>query len=213
MLALSFKPYTAPSRFKKLVKFVDLKHNKQLKTTLYKLTRLKTIGGKKQSSRRVVLNHYQPVQQLVYKEAFSQFTFIADFDFLKPFFKELVLLKDIYGRVSYKPALNIYYPGFTFKYARIPKIMYMMYDYRGYAIPLQNIPYYINFSYIFNYHNHKPVFCRSTGVFAYKKRDPLRSKLMYVIMPSGEAKYFLGRRLCYLGYIDSYSKEDIYFGK
>ena len=57
-----------------------------------------------------------------------------------------------------------------------------------------------------------PNLVKSNGSFAYKKRDPLRSKLMYVILPSGQAKYFFDTKYCYLGFIDSYKKEDFFLG-
>lgn len=212
MFQKSFSLKTSTLRYKKLPIFVDKNNNFLAKNYYKKKIFIKKVQGGVSLSRRLQLSSKNLVQTLLYREKFIFSTIIISYDFLKPFYKELVLLKDFCNRFFYKPALNIYYPGFIFQGLKLQEYNLELNKFLGNHLPLKYIPYYVNFSHIFNKNEKTPILVKSTGAFAFKKRDPLRSKLMYVILPSGQWKYFSSLKQCYLGFIESYKKEDFFFG-
>lgn len=212
MFLQRFTLKTPTLRFKKLPIFIDQNYNYLAKRTYNKKIFIKKLQNGHSFSRRLQLYSPNTIQSLTYHEKFIFSTIIIGFDFLKPFYKELVLLKDFYNRFFYKPALNLYYPGFIFQNFKVQEYQTLISFFLGNYLSLKFIPYYVNFSHIFNKNEKTPNFVKSVGAFAYKKRDPLRSKLMYVILPSGQWKYFTGLKQCYLGFIESYKKDDFFFG-
>ncbi len=212
MFKQSYLPVRTTTRFKKLCLFVDTNHNFLARQAYSKKVYIKKLQNGRAFSRRVQLQSKHLLQKLCFHEQFIFSAVIIGYDFYKPFYKELMLIKDFAGRFFYKPALDLYYPGFIFKNFSILQRHIYLEQFVGNTVVMQYIPYYVNFSHIFNFNNKQPSLVKATGCFAYKKRDPLRSKLMYVILPSGQWKYFVGTTQCYFGYVDSYKAEDFFFG-
>ena len=148
MFQQRFFPVTPSLRFKKLPRFVDINNIYKIKRFLTYLIKIKTTRFGKLLNHRV--QYKKRNLTMPYKLYTTSLTtqVIVSFDFLKPFSKELVLLKDLFNCFYFKPALNIYYPGFYFSNLK--------YDYSLRSeflnflnfITLEKIPYYIKLSHI-----------------------------------------------------------------
>lgn len=212
MFQQRFFPTTPSLRFKKLPKFIDSNNIYKIKKSLTYLIKIKTTRFGKPLNHRI--QYKKRNLTMPYKLYTTALTtqVIVSFDFLKPFSKELVLLKDLFNYFYFKPALNIYYPGFYFSSLKHDYSLRSEFiDFLSF-ITLEKIPYYIKLSHISSIYRLWASIACSTGAFAFKKRDLVRSKLVSIKLPSGQVKYLLKYRFCYVGFIQSYLQEDSFLG-
>lgn len=212
MFQQRFLPTTPSLRFKKLSKFIDMNNIYKIKKKLTYQIKLKTtrfgqpINHRIQYKKRNLTLSYKLYTIPLITQV------IVSFDFSKPFCKELVLLKDIFNQFYFKPALNIYYPGFCF--SNLKNDYSLRFEFLSVLnfITLENIPYYTKFSHISSLYRIRANIACSTGAFAFKKRDLVRSKLISITLPSGQVSYLLRYRFGYIGFIQSYVKKNHFLG-
>ena len=212
MFQQRFLPTIPSLRFKKLPKFIDINN-------IYKINKSLTYSIKKKTTRfgqnlKHIVQYRKRNLGLSCKfyTTFLTTQIIVGFDFIKPFSKELVLLKDLFNQFYFKPALNLYYPGFYFSnlkqdYSLRSEFLSLV----GFST-LENIPYYMKVSHISSMYRLWANIACSTGAFAFKQKDLVRSKLVSIVLPSGQVHYLLKNRFCYIGFIQSYLQEDFFLG-
>lgn len=126
--------------------------------------------------------------------------------------KELVATKDVFSRVFFLPAFSTFYPGKIILsrvcWSQIDDLLLRV----GYPVTLDMLPYHLGVSYVYDVSTKKPTYATSHGCFIARKRDKLRSKLLYFRLPSGAFKYFTDKTYAYLGGLTNYSKEEFFFG-
>ena len=212
MFQQRFLPTIPSLRFKKLPKFIDLNNIYKVKKQLTYLIKRKTTRFGKH------LNHTVQAKKRNLTIPHKFYTIplttqvIVSFDFIKSFSKELVLLKDLFNQFYFKPALNIYYPGFYFSSLKYDYSLRFEFLSMLNFITLESVPYYIKFSHISSLYRLWANIACSTGAFAFKKRDLVRSKLVSIVLPSGQVQYLLKYRFCNIGFIQSYLQEDYFLG-
>lgn len=148
MFQQRFLPRIPSLRFKCLPKFIDLNNISKVKRNLSYLVKVKTTRFGQR------LNHNVQLKKRNFTLPCNLFTtplttqIIVGFDFLKPFLKELVLLKNLYNQLYFKPALNLYYPGFYF--SNLKQDYSLRSEFKSFLnfISLEQIPYYIKISHI-----------------------------------------------------------------
>lgn len=108
-------------------------------------------------------------------------------------FKEVMIGADKFGRIGTYFNTNLAFPGhLLFPITNLKKIANQF-------VFLKNIPINLVVSFIFNKKNTRPVFAKSSGASAFKRKIEKKSKLLCVSLPSTKEIFLPNNTLCVTG--------------
>ena len=126
--------------------------------------------------------------------------------------KELITVKDSFSRVFFMPAFSTYYPGCILEIRREWLQRTHFSERGGLPVTLGMLPYHLGVSFIHNSRGERPVYALSGGCIASRKKDELRTRLLYFQLPSKLFKYFKSTTWAYLDRLTDYNKAEFFFG-
>lgn len=116
--------------------------------------------------------------------------FITNFSNFTTKTSEFTIAKNIYNQQTLLPTAATFYPGFKLYPYTYLVLLDNIKRFVGQIIPLVLVPINMAISFLFNKYNSKSSYIRSTGSKGVRKRFNRHSKVVNVLLPSGQVKIF-----------------------